>query len=315
MSLIEYDLFGNKHDKVQDALDLLQHFEPPEGYYLAFSGGKDSQTVFHLCKMAGVKFDAHMRLTGVDAPEVIRFAKTYYPEVKREHPHDKDGKPITMWNLIPRKLMPPTRIVRYCCAELKETGGDGRLVVTGVRKQESVARSKRTEIVIIKDRRAAKVAEAENAEYREQRQNGIVMNFDNAATKRTVEQCYRTHKTTINPIADWSEDDVWEFLNDVVKVPHCSLYDEGFKRVGCIGCPMADTKREFERWPVFKNNYIKAFERMIEERKRKGLGVDKKFNTGEEVMKWWIGEKVTADEDQMTMEELLEQLEPTEVVE
>ena len=53
-----------------------------------------------------------------------------------------DGSRVTMWNLIPRKLIPPTRLVRYCCAELKEGGGKGRFIATGVRWAESAARRK-----------------------------------------------------------------------------------------------------------------------------------------------------------------------------
>lgn len=137
IALIEYDLFGKKRDKVQTAIDRLRAFEPPDGYYLAFSGGKDSQCIYELAKLAGVKFDAHYRVTSVDPPELVRFIKGVYPEVSRDIPHDKNGKPITMWNLIPRKLMPPTRLVRYCCKEFKETGGEGRVTVTGVRWAES----------------------------------------------------------------------------------------------------------------------------------------------------------------------------------
>lgn len=124
-------------DKVKIAIGRLKTFEPPEGYFLAFSGGKDSQCIYHLAKMAGVKFDAHYSVTSVDPPELIRFIKEYYPDVKREIPHDKDGKPITMWNLIPRKHIPPTRYVRYCCKELKECNGKERVVLTGVRWAES----------------------------------------------------------------------------------------------------------------------------------------------------------------------------------
>lgn len=57
MALIENTLFGTR-DKVAEAIQRLKSFEPEEGYYVAFSGGKDSQCVYHLCEMAGVKFDA-----------------------------------------------------------------------------------------------------------------------------------------------------------------------------------------------------------------------------------------------------------------
>ena len=108
MALLEETLFG-AHDKVAKALQRLRTFEPPEGYYLAFSGGKDSQCVYHLCKEAGVKFDAHYSHTTVDPPEVIYFMREHYPDVIVDR-HD-----TSMWQLIVKKGMPPTRMVRYCC--------------------------------------------------------------------------------------------------------------------------------------------------------------------------------------------------------
>lgn len=95
----------------------------------------------------------------------------------------------------------------------------------------------------------------------------MVLNLDNAEERRAVEMCYRTRRTLVNPIINWTDDEVWEFLNEIAKVPHCSLYDEGFKRLGCIGCPLAGgktMKEEFERWPAYKRAYIRAFEKMIE---------------------------------------------------
>lgn len=81
-----------------------------------------------------------------------------------------------------------------------------------------------------------------------------------------MEQCVIKGKVTLNPIIDWEDDDVWEFLNDWAKVPHCSLYDEGWRRLGCLGCPLAGdvaAKREFARYPKYKELYIMALERMI----------------------------------------------------
>lgn len=124
-------------DYVQRSIERLKAFEPPDGYFVAFSGGKDSQCIYHLCELAGVKFDAHYSVTSVDPPELVRFIRSNYPDVAMEIPHDKDGKPITMWNLIPKKLMPPTRLSRYCCSVMKEVNGRDRVTVTGVRWSES----------------------------------------------------------------------------------------------------------------------------------------------------------------------------------
>ena len=142
--------------KVAKAIERYKMFEPEEGYYLAFSGGKDSIVIKALAEMAGVKYDAHYNLTSVDPPELVHFIKEKHADVAIDIPRYKDGKQMTMWNLIPKKLMPPTRIVRYCCAELKERGGEGRMTITGVRWAESSARAKNQGIVTVADKRAAK---------------------------------------------------------------------------------------------------------------------------------------------------------------
>ena len=127
-------------DKVEIAIDRIRAYEPEEGYYLCFSGGKDSVTIKALADMAGVKYDAHYSVTSVDPPELVRFIKNKYADVEFDYPRNKDGERISMWTLIPQRRMPPTRIVRYCCQELKERGGEGRFVITGVRWAESSRR-------------------------------------------------------------------------------------------------------------------------------------------------------------------------------
>ena len=112
--LKEQTLFG-EIDKVDLAIRRIKLHEPPEGYYVAFSGGKDSCVILDLVKRAGVKFDAHINLTTVDPPEVIRFVRQQYPEVTIEKPK------MSMKKLIEKKGILPTRLARYCCAEYKRT--------------------------------------------------------------------------------------------------------------------------------------------------------------------------------------------------
>ena len=146
--------------KVKKSIDRLQTFCPPEGYYLAFSGGKDSVVCKRLLDMSGCKYHSVYRVTSVDPPELVRFIKEKHPDVVREvprYPADYKneklaGKPVTMWNLIPEKMMPPTRIMRYCCAKLKESGGTGEMTVTGVRWEESDSRKKNQGIVTFPSR-------------------------------------------------------------------------------------------------------------------------------------------------------------------
>ncbi len=299
MALVEYDLFGEKRDKVKTAIDRLRTFEPKEGYFLAFSGGKDSQCIYHLAKMAGVKFDAHYHVTSVDPPELVQFIKAQYPDVHRDIPHDKNGKPVTMWNLIEQKTIPPLRQYRYCCAYLKEVAGTGRIVVTGVRWAESAKRKNLHGIVNIKTEDKKFIGRALDVKGASLNiRGGLIMNDDNDEARRMVEHCFRIKKTMVNPIVDWTDDDVWEFLNDVAKVPHCKLYDSPYnqKRLGCIGCPMAGQKRmiaDFERYPKYKAAYIKAFDKMIANHPEnyilvagKRIPADKL--NGSQILDWWI---------------------------
>lgn len=265
---IKLDIDGRARDKVQTAIDRLKMFEPPDGYYVAFSGGKDSQCIYHLCEMAGVKFDAHYSITSVDPPELIRFIRRNYPSVAFERRRNSEGKPITMWSLIASQTAPPTRQFRYCCAQLKEPGGFGRVVVTGVRWAESINRKKTHGVIGLqgKPKTTQKLAAELGADYKLNEHNGLIMNDDNDVNRRMVEQCYRTQKTMVNPIVDWTEEDVWEFLNGN-GIEHCCLYDEGFTRLGCIGCPLSGAKiqaRTLDRWPAYKKLYINAFQRMVD---------------------------------------------------
>jgi phosphoadenosine phosphosulfate reductase len=258
------------NNKIKISIQRLKSFEPPEGYRLAFSGGKDSVVIKALADIAGVKYTAHYSLTTVDPPELVRFIKTF-KDVIIDKPREN------MWNLIVRKKTPPLRMSRYCCSELKERYGVGEITITGVRWSESIRRKKNRNLVNIGNGNTPE----------------IIYNDDNDESRRSVEQCYRTQKTLVNPIIDWTEDDVWDFIHKY-NVRYCSLYDEGFKRLGCIGCPMSGKKgmkRDFDRWPQYKRAYIRAFGSMIENRKL--LGMRTNWQSGEECFNWWMGDTIT----------------------
>ena len=116
-----------------------------------------------------------------------------------------------------------------------------------------------------------------------------------------TEHCIRTGKVLINPIIDWEEEDVWEFLN-MNGIEHCCLYDEGIKRIGCIGCPMGGCegmKKDFDRWPAYRELYLKAFEKMIQVRKERGLKIMEAWVSPEAVMRWWLNDdNYLSDEDE-----------------
>lgn len=287
-------------EKEKRAIEILRSFHTPDDpYYLCYSGGKDSDTIKILAQLAGVNFEAHHNLTTVDAPETVYYIRSQ-PDVEVHHPH------TSMWRLIEKKLMPPTRLMRYCCSVLKEGGGAGRKKITGVRWSESNRRRENADVVRIVGKPATtkKIAEETGVEHRQSAQSGIVLSGDNDASRKTVELCYKTTSTTINPIIDWDDDDVWEFLHHYGCRSN-PLYECGYKRIGCVGCPMGggkSMKREFERYPKYKENYIKAFDRMLLRRKERGYDDSKGgWTDGEHVMRWWVGD----DPRQITIDDML----------
>lgn len=291
--LIEKTLFGEV-DKVAKAVERVRDaykFSQSLGLgklYVAFSGGKDSICLHRVVEMAaqkdGVDFheyaEVHYRVTGVDPPELVYFIREHYPHVHRNL-YER-----SMWELIEHKKMPPTKIMRYCCAELKERGGDGRFCATGIRWAESTRRRTRGEFEDIGNTRAT----------------GKILFNDNDEDRRQMEHCLPKKQYVVNPIIDWEDEDVWEFIKQE-NMPYCKLYDQGFTRLGCIGCPMAGGKGQrlqFEKFPKFRASYIRAFERMIENRRKSGLPT--KWETGEEVMEWWLNDSLSVDADQLELD-------------
>lgn len=278
-------------EKEYIAIQRLKVFEPEaEPYHLCYSGGKDSDVIRILAHLAGVKHEIHHNLTSVDAPETIRYIKSI-PNVSIDIPYDKNGKRVSMWSLIVKKGLPPTRKMRYCCSVLKEQGGKGRMKIIGVRATESVNRAKKAGMIKIlgKPKTVQKAAENIGADYLINDAGGLVMNMDNDENRRLVEHCYRTTSTMINPIIDWTDSDVWEFL----KHYGCEgnpLYQCGRKRIGCIGCPMQSGKgqiKDFDIYPKYKNLYIKAFDRMLNAHPDKDYYYS--WKTGTDVFDWWTG--------------------------
>nr|DAK07385.1 MAG TPA: phosphoadenosine-phosphosulfate reductase [Caudoviricetes sp.] len=269
--------------RLQDAAEMSQAlYEKP--LVVTYSGGKDSDTVLKLAQIAKIPFEVLHSHTTVDAPETVYHVRKTFRELELadikcdiDYHVRPDGTRTTMWNLIPKKLMPPTRTARYCCAELKEGGGKGRFIVTGVRWDESNARKKNRGILEV---------------IASKRENKIVLSNDNDEDRRLFETCQMKGKRVVNPIVDWTTRDVLDFCSEN-KVRLCPLYANGWRRVGCVGCPIAGTSmryNEFAQYPTYKKAYIAAFDRMIEERNRRGkMEGEMRFGyTGNDVFHWWM---------------------------
>jgi phosphoadenosine phosphosulfate reductase len=263
---MQLDITGATYQQrlYDQSIELLRIACPPEGYYLATSFGKDSIVAQRLCDEAGVKYDAHTNVTGIDPPSLIQFGRKYYPDVDRVYPH------TSMWKLIAKNGMPPMRRVRFCCAELKEDGGAGRTCVMGMRASESVRRKK---------------AWAPATVWGGDRERM----FDNDDIAKQVQSCAIKGKLVVSPLYFWNDDDVWDFIRDR-QMPYCELYDQGFERLGCIGCPMAkrrEREQEFFMNPKFRAAYVRSFQRLIDARKFPNKG----WMYGEQMMQWWLDDR------------------------
>jgi phosphoadenosine phosphosulfate reductase len=150
--------------KIQDSYDVLRlASELSKTYYqkpliITYSGGKDSDVLLQLaieCLAPG-DFEVLNSHTSVDAPETVWYIRDKFKELNAmgikatvQIPRYKDGTQKTIWNLIIKKGIPPTRINRYCCAELKETSTPNRFIAVGVREAESTGRMGRNSFAVL----------------------------------------------------------------------------------------------------------------------------------------------------------------------
>jgi phosphoadenosine phosphosulfate reductase len=272
-------------NKVDIAIARIKEFEPMalindmQGYYVCVSGGKDSSVIQELCIMAGVRCEFVHNHTSVDHPETVYFVRREKYRLEKmgytfriEIPRFRDGRQKTMWNGIVTKGL-PLRNQRWCCERLKEFGGDDRYCITGVRWAESPRRANSRDVHEISG---------------ETKRDHIIFNDDNDMKRKLTEMCLQHRRFVLNPIVDWSDTEVWDFLNER-SVPVNILYSQGWKRVGCIGCPMSSNgRKELDQFPKYKAAYFRAAQRHIEHRKTSGLPEKDIMQTPERYFEWWL---------------------------
>lgn len=264
-------------DKINRSVLIIKKMEPialryrEYGFIGAFSGGKDSQVIRQLLNMAEVKHVMKYQWTTIDPPEVIHFIREQYPDVIIERPDE------TFWQLCYRHGLLPTQFKRFCCRELKESKDSHCVTITGVRAAESPKRKIRQEVEIQTRRR--------HPDYI----RGTLDQF-NMYRETHVDCIMGKDKLIVNPIIDWTEQDVWEFLH-YMDLPSCELYDRGYNRVGCLFCPMASRRslHMMEKdYPKYRQAFIRLIHRIREKRIQNGGYDIYKTLTDEEVFYAWL---------------------------
>lgn len=303
-------------DKIKEAEQVLRlAAELSRTYYgkpliVCYSGGKDSDVMLDIAKkcLKPDEFEVLNSHTTVDAPETVYHIRDVFKGLEAEGVHTEirmpryKGKPTSMWKIIEDKQMPPTRTVRYCCAILKEASTPNRIVAVGVREDESNKRKGR-------DAFASLGSRATGNEWRSLQHTYAMYKLDQMGKEdayecKFIQSCKAKKDTLCNPIYKFTERDVWDYIkaNNIKTNP---LYNKGYRRVGCIGCPLGGAKhqnKEFQDYPKYKENYIKAFDRMIAKRKEEGKPC-KNYHSGDECMRWWLME----NPKQIRLEDLMEE--------
>ena len=265
---------------------------------ITYSGGKDSDVLLRLAENSGIQFEVSHSLTTADAPETVRHVRDTFRRMEEKgvkcviDAHvQPDGSRLTMWNLIPKKMVPPTRIMRYCCAVLKEGSGKGRFIATGVRWAESVRRKNSRGLIEVSNR---------------DKNKRLILMDDNDETRMQFENCQMKGRRVVNPIIGWGNKEVWDYA-ETEKICMNPLYGCGHARVGCIGCPLASKRARIEEFiicPKYKQAYIRAFDRMLEMKRMAGKSGN--WQTGVDVFNWWMENDVLPGQE--VLEEFREDL-------
>lgn len=119
--------------KVEQSLRLIKAYNKWRPLTLAYSGGKDSDCVLHLCKLAHVQPTIVHNSTTIDPPGTLSYVQQHGAVISRPQ--------MTFYQLVEKKGL-PSMFRRFCCAYLKERYIASPLLL-GIRSSESVKRAAR----------------------------------------------------------------------------------------------------------------------------------------------------------------------------
>ena len=232
-----------------------------------YSGGKDSDVILQLAKESGVPFRVTHNLTTADPPDNVYYIRRVFAALREDGIDCRINVPRrSLWRIMRETLVIPSRIMRVCCSELKERRmPDAPYIVTGVRWAESAGRRAKSGIAMVHNASARERGEEKAAA-------AGLLTTDDASSRRLFEQCQLRGVRVLNPIIDWSDEDVWSYLHSR-GIEGNPLYKEGWTRIGCVGCPRAGRRaREiaFARYPKLYKAWRDAIAYVIERRKEMG---------------------------------------------
>ena len=238
------------------------------------SGGKDSAIIEWGMKRAGLDYRSTYSNTTIDAPEVVDHLKTHYPHTEWM----ESGRGHLILDRMVEKMNMPTRRGKWCCDEYKNCCSGKSCSMSmkcvGVRISESKRR---------------------------------------AGLWKTLTTIQATGEKILAPIAYWTDDDVWKLIRGE-GLPYCSLYDEGWDRIGCVGCPIpgeARQRKEFARWPEYEVMWREGARRCWE----RGQTVTNrsgekyyvaKFGSPDALFDWWLTGKKEKVDTNCVFEEMME---------
>lgn len=230
----------------QEAITRIQKFAKIAkklGYEVAvgFSGGKDSQVVYDLCKRAGIEFKAYYNVS-FESNVTKKFIRENYPQVIWR----KDHKFGFIENIAKNhEGLLPTQQIAFCCEDYKHNPKYvDECSIIGVRKAESQKRATRTPFMF-KNKTLKKKLKTDVNEY-------------------FLDKCQSIGgkaKIQLSPIVDWTDKEVWNYIKK-----HNLPINPEYKhqsRVGCIVCPKANFSRNYKallKYPKLIDAFIKAKE-------------------------------------------------------
>jgi len=240
------------------SIDIIRQYQPAGDYHLGFSGGIDSQVLYHVALDASARFKAYYQ-NDLAPPEVKQFIRSDYPQVIWQ---SEPG--FNFYEKMSTKGF-PLRQARWCCEYMKERGGNGEVVLLGIRREESPSRS------------AYPVAQQ----------------WDKG----------KIHKFVVRPILDWTREEEKAYLRSK-GIKWCSLYDKGFHRLGCVLCPMAgveEKRLQAAYWPRMALAWERSFERLYQNRLLTGSKSIKPWESAKEMFDWYINETEKIPDEQLRM--------------